>query len=122
MNRCCREKKNVHCGICDEFPCPRVSNMGEFSDLHTNHAKEKTCKFISTEGFKIWYSTYIERADLLTEALEKYNDGRMKRYLCELFIQQDIGTIKKIMKEAETLDGTQKEIGRLFKELVKRVI
>ena len=72
--------------------------MGEFSDLHTDHAKEKNCRKIAETGFEQWYQEYEKKADLLTIALERYNNGRMKRYLCELFIQQDLKTLEEITR------------------------
>lgn len=96
--------------------------MGDFSDLSTNNAKERNSLHIASDGFEHWYEEYIERADLLTMALERYNNGRMKRYLCELFIQRDIVILREIMTLAESLNGTPKEIGKEFQEIVQRVL
>lgn len=103
--RCCKENKLNHCYLCEDFPCPQLSKMGDFRDLNTNNVKERTCRRVTSEGFKHWYVEYAERTDLLTLALERYNDGLMKRFLCKLFIQKDIGTLRKIMNLAETLNG-----------------
>jgi hypothetical protein len=96
--------------------------MGDFSDLNTNHVKERTCSIIAVSGFEFWYREYEERANLLTAALERYNNGRMKRFLCELFIQQDIGTLRDIMHKAEALSGNAKEIGKAFQKIVKSTL
>lgn len=120
--RCCKEKKMIQCGLCEEFPCERLGKMGDFSDLSTNHAKERNSRRIATEGYEKWYVEYKERADLLTLALARYNNGRMKRYLCELFIQQNIEILRKIMLLAEPLNGTQKERGKAFQGIVESVL
>lgn len=61
--------------------------------------------------------------DLLTVALERYNNGRMKRYLCELFLQQDLDTLRRIMARAEALEGADsKELGRAFQALVGEML
>lgn len=96
--------------------------MGDFSDLNTNHAKERTCAAVASSGFDAWYADYAERADLLTVALSKYNDGRMKRFLCELFIQRDIAALRRIMEQAEALNGTPKEKGKAFRAIVEEHI
>jgi hypothetical protein len=96
--------------------------LGDFSDLNTNHVKQRTCSFVAAFGFEAWYREYVERADLLTTALERYNNGRMKRYLCELFIQRDIEVLREIMNRAEALSGSPKDIGNAFQELVKSVL
>ncbi len=120
--RCCKEKKMIQCGLCEDFPCERLGKMGDFSDLSTNHAKERNSRRIAAEGYEKWYVEYKERADLLTLALDRYNNGRMKRFLCELFIQQDIEVLRKIMLLAEPLNGTQKERGKAFQGIVESVL
>jgi GNAT superfamily N-acetyltransferase len=91
--------------------------MGDFSDLNTNHVKERTCSAIAASGFESWYREYEERADLLTAALERYNNGRMKRFLCELFIQQDIESCVILCTRPKRCPGAQKESGKHFKRL-----
>lgn len=122
VHHCCLDKKIGHCGKCDEYPCVRLGKMGDFSDLYTNNVKKRTCNTVACIGFEVWYKEYTERADLLTVALEKYNDGRMKRYLCELFIVKDIVVLREIMKRAEALIGEPKEIGKAFKLISDEVI
>lgn len=117
VHHCCRKKQLEQCGLCKEFICERLGKMGEFSDLHTDHAKEKNCRKIAEMGFEQWYQEYEKKADLLTIALERYNNGRMKRYLCELFIQQDLKTLEEIMRQAESLSGDAKEVGKAFQKL-----
>lgn len=122
VHRCCRGKGLAHCGMCAVFPCAFLGKMGDFSDLQTNHVKERTCKTVAKEGFAVWYGEYTERAELLDLALERYNDGHMKRFLCELFIQQDIETLRGVMKRAELLCGSPKEIGKAFRQLVESIL
>ena len=117
--RCCRERGLAHCGECAQFPCARLGKMGDFRDLNTGRVKQRTCAFIAEHGFDAWYRNYAERAELLTEALEKYNDGRMKRFLCELFIQHDLDMLRALMRRARSISGTPKEAGKAFRELVQ---
>ncbi|MEA4964705.1 MAG: DUF3795 domain-containing protein [Oscillospiraceae bacterium] len=117
VHRCCRERALAHCGTCEAFPCVRLGKMGDFSDLNTNHVKQRTCAAVASAGFDAWYAEYTERAELLTIALARYNDGRMKRFLCELFIQRDILTLREIMRRAENLSGTPKENGKAFRSI-----
>lgn len=69
-----------------------------------------------------WYAEYQRKAGLLNIALENYNNGRMKRYLCELFINNDIEKIELIMKQASLLKGSRKEVSLKFKDLVKSIL
>lgn len=122
VHHCCREKKLSHCGLCTEFPCVKLGKMGDFSDLNTNHVKERTCKIIAEQGFEAWYQDYRERVVLLSMALERYNNGRMKRYLCQLFIQQDMKTLKEIMRQAGQLSGSPKELGMAFQKITEESV
>jgi len=97
--------------------------MGDFRDLDTGRVKERTCQAVAAEGLPAWLAEYEEKVDLLTVALERYNNGRMKRYLCELFLQQDLGTLRRIMARAEALEGADsKELGRAFQALVREML
>ena len=74
-------------------------------------------------GLPAWLAEYEEKADLLTLALERYNNGRMKRYLCELFLQQDLGALRRIMTRAETLEESDpKARGKAFQALVREML
>lgn len=122
VHRCCREKGLDHCGSCPDFPCVRLGKMGDFRDLNTGHVKQRTCAAVSAEGFDAWYAAYCEKADLLTGALERYNDGRMKRYLCELFIQRPLPVLREILLRAAALIGTPREIGKDFRRMADAVL
>ena len=109
VHRCVREKGLDHCGQCGDFPCPKLGKMGDFRDLDTGRVKERTCRAVAAEGLPAWLAEDEEKADLLTVALERYNNGRMKRYLCELFLQQDLDTLRRIMAR----DGIDEGYARL---------
>jgi len=119
VHRCCKEKKLSHCGLCADFPCRRLGSMSDFRDLSTNHVKERTCRGIAAAGFAPWYRDYCERADLLTEALTRYNNGRLKRYLCELFICEELPALRGIMEEAKELCGDPKELAKPFQAIAR---
>lgn len=120
--KCCKEKNLLHCALCKEFPCDKVMKIGDFSDLNTNEHYSKVCYCISENGFDFWYQEYMERKVLLTTALEKYNNGRMKRYLCELFMREELIVLRKIMEKAKELTGTQKEVSLGFKRIAEDII
>ena len=105
------------------LPLPEAGEDGDFRDLDTGRVKERTCRAVAAEGLPAWLAEYEEKADLLTVALERYNNGRMKRYLCELFLQQDLDTLRRIMARAEALEGADsKELGRAFQALVGEML
>ena len=93
--------------------------MSDFRDLNTNGVKNRTCTTVAKAGFAAWYSDYCERADLLSQALSRYNNGRLKRYLCELFICEELPALRCIMEEAKALSGSPKELGKAFQEIAQ---
>lgn len=120
--KCCKGKNILHCALCEEFPCAEVKKIGDFSDLNTNEHYTKVCHCISEKGFEVWYQEYEVRKALLMIALEKYNNGRMKRYLCELFMREDLIVLQEIMKAADKLTGTPKECSSQFKSLADNIV
>lgn len=122
VHHCCCQKKLKHCSFCSEYCCSKLGKMNDFSDLNTNHVKGRTSQSILEKNFDSWYFDYCKKADLLTIALEKYNDGRMKRYLCELFIQNEIDVLREIMNKAKNLSGSPKENGKNFKVIVENIL
>lgn len=120
--KCCREKQILHCALCKEYPCDKVKKIGDFSDLDTNGHYNRVCRCILERGFVFWYQEYAERKALLMTALEKYNNGRMKRYLCELFMREDMETLREIMGKADCLTGAPKECSSKFKCIVDSII
>ena len=93
--------------------------MSDFRDLNTGNAKQRTCAFVSERGFDAWYTEYAERADMLTEALAKYNNGRMKRFICEIFIQRELTELRVLMQRAREITGEPKEAGKEFRKLAE---
>ena len=121
IHRCCREKGLDHCGLCGEYPCPRLQKMGDFSDLCTGRVWERDCARIAREGMEPWSRDYRERDRLLTEALARYNNGRMKRYLCELFIARELSFLRELLTRAGSLTGDQKSRGKAFRALAEEL-
>lgn len=120
--KCCKTNNLSHCALCDDYPCTKCAALKEFNCLNTDGVWIRTVSEIQSEGFEKWYSVYNRKAELLNVALEKYNNGKMKRYLCELFINNDISKIEQIMDKATSLTGTQKEISNEFRNLVCQII
>lgn len=120
--KCCKNNNLSHCAICNKYPCKKCASLKEFNCLNTDSAWLRTVSTIQSKSFDIWYDEYQRKAELLDFALEHYNNGRMKRYLCELFIINDIEIIELIMKQASLLTGDKKELSVKFKELVENVL
>ena len=104
------------------MPCARLGRMGGFRDLNTGRANQRTCAAVASSGFEAWHADYVQRAHLLTKALERYSNGRMKRFLCELFLQQELPVLQELMCRAEALTGDLKERSTAFRALASAIL
>ena len=115
---CCSEKGHLSCGQCEKYPCDKIANMAEFKGFHTNKVWLSICEEIRQQGLENWYPQYEERCLLLEEALAQYNNGRMKNFLCKLFIERDLDELKVLMRQAaEVQSESPKESFKRFMEL-----
>ncbi len=121
VHKCLRKSEGIHCACCDEYPCKLLFPMNDFSDLNTGKIKERSGACIRSKGFLKWFTSYARKADLLTTALNRYNDGRMKRYLCELFLQNELDKLECIIEEASHLNGEPKSMAKSFKEIAEKI-
>lgn len=120
--KCCKNRNLAYCAVCNEYPCKKCASLKEFNCLNTDSAWLRTVSMIQSRGFEKWYDEYQSKAELLTFALEHYNNGRMKRYLCELFINNELEKLELIMAKASLLTGSKKEISLKFKELTLNIL
>lgn len=96
---------------------PGLSLSAAWQNERLPRSEHRPCE--AAQGFDVWYRDYAEKAVLLTDALRKYNDGRMKRFLCELFIGRDLDTLQTLMHRAGSIAGTPKDVGKAFRALVE---
>lgn len=120
--KCCKKGNVLHCALCPKYPCNKCKKLKEFNCLDSKSAWLQICAVVREKGFDNWYGEYQRKAELLDIALEKYNNGKMKRFLCELFIQNDINRLEELMKQAELLVGSKKEICQQFKKIAEQTM
>lgn len=119
--KCCKNKRLIHCALCDEYPCKKCVSLKEFASLNTDGVWFRTASLIKSVGFDEWFNQYQRKVNLLEFALEHYNNGKMKRWLCELFINNDINKLELIMDKASLLTGSRKDICLGFKKIVEQL-
>lgn len=119
--KCCKKNNIKHCASCPQHPCINCQNLKEFNCLNTGGIWLKTCHAIKINGFEQWYINYSRKAKLLEIALQKYNNGRMKKYLCGIFIDTDLAKLECLMREAESFSGYKKDICIYFRRLINKI-
>lgn len=119
----CNKKNNIeHCALCSQYPCIKCQQLKEFNCLNTGGVWLKTCREIEVNGFEYWYKNYAKKAELLDKALQKYNNGRMKKYLCSIFINAKPDKLEQLMQEAELFDGNKKDSCLHFIQLISKIV
>ncbi|MFX1340918.1 MAG: DUF3795 domain-containing protein [Promethearchaeota archaeon] len=63
VKECCIEKKVKNCGKCDDYPCPKIQNAFNITEINV----EKFKKILSKENYEIFRKAYF----LKKENLEK---------------------------------------------------
>jgi len=93
---CCQRKGIEFCSDCEEFPCAKYDNWGEYDSFisHRNHVPDmEKAKRIGIDAYIV---EQTEKVGILSELLKCYNDGRRKTFLClavNLLELQDIKTV-----------------------------
>ncbi len=118
--KCFKKREVLHCALCLEYPCGKCKKLKEFNCLDSKNAWLQICTVVREKGFDHWYQEYQRKVELLDIALDKYNNGRMKRFLCELFIQNDIDKLEELLKRAELFVGSKNEICKQFKIIAEQ--
>ena len=63
VKECCIEKNIINCGKCVDYPCPKIENAFEITNINI----EKFKKILSKEDYEIFQKAYF----LKKENLEK---------------------------------------------------
>ena len=120
---CCQKKNIEICSECKESPCTKITKMNEFPSFNTNKVWEKNILDIQRIGYDEWMKVYNKKVELIFLALEKYNAGRSKQFICKLFMLNEVSVLEKIMAQAEKIaTDDKKERAKYFKKLVESMV
>lgn len=119
---CCTKKKLNGCWECGEYPCTRLTHRKNFKGIYSQDTWLQTCEMIRSKGLDAWYREYAEKSDMIEQMLTRYNNGRLKSFICNLFMNNDLATLKRVAAEGEKIPyKSPSETGPLFREAVERM-
>ena len=121
---CCQRKGLEYCFLCDEFPCEKYDGA-DLTDSFITHKNQfldmEKAKLTGVESYKAELDSKIA---ILEDLLQKYDDGRRKRFFClavNLFDLHDIKTVmEKIASESNLESHIKDKAGtavRLIEEM-----
>ena len=109
----CSQRKGIeYCFLCDEFPCEKYDGADAFDSFisHKNQFKDlDKAKAIGLDGYM---AEQKEKAEILRDLLNNYNDGRQKSFFCTAVNLLDLQDIRNVMiqiKKDTTPDEPVKE-------------
>lgn len=121
--RCCGKKNIKICSECKESPCTKITKMNEFPSFNTDKVWEKNLLHIQRIGYESWIKEYEKKVELIIYALEKYNAGRSKQFICKLFMLNEVSVLEKIMAQAEKITtDDKKEAAKQFRKIVESMV
>ena len=106
---CCVKKKGVEvCALCEEFPCTRFKDVGNYDSFVTYRNVMITLDFIKKHGIEKYYSKQKERMALLVSMLETFNDGRKKSFYCIACSLLSVEGLKNALTQALSITKEKK--------------
>lgn len=121
--KCTVSKNAASCSVCPESPCSRLTEMKEFKNLDSGRVWLRNLEEMNTAGNGAFFEEYAERTGLFNEAMRRFDDGRMKNFMCRLFMTQNMETLRHIMLESGKIeDADRKESAKKFRELSEILI
>lgn len=102
-----------YCFQCASYPCEKYEGIDEFDSFITHQKRQMDFQRAGKIGIELYNAEQKQKADILHELLENYNDGRRKSFYCtavNLLDLEDVKTvIEKIHQELKPDEGNLKE-------------
>ena len=124
----CNQKKDIeYCIECDDFPCNKYDGWGDSDSFITHRNFRTDMEKAKIIGIDAYIAEQNEKVGILSELLEKYNDGRRKTFYClavNLLELEDINTVMdqitvEIKPEASLKEKTSAVV-RLFEVMAAK--
>lgn len=81
--KCSLEHERIeYCNQCESFPCEKYPGEDEFDSFITYRNRYRDFEKLKKIGVKAYQMEQSEKAAILNELLENYNDGRKKTLFC----------------------------------------
>lgn len=89
----------AYCTQCVEFPCQKYQDIDCYDSFITHQNRRKDLKKLQTYGVEAYHAEQREKAAILTELLQQYNDGRRKTLFCTAVNLLELDGLKAVMTQ-----------------------
>lgn len=89
--------KIAYCNQCESFPCEKYSGEDEYDSFITYCNRYRDFEKLKKNGVKAYQEEQREKAAILKELLENYNDGRKKTFFCLAVNLLELDDLRKVM-------------------------
>ncbi len=89
--------KIAYCNQCESFPCEKYSGEDEYDSFITYRNRYRDFEKLKKIGVKAYQEEQREKAAILKELLENYNDGRKKTFFCLAVNLLELNDLRKVM-------------------------
>jgi hypothetical protein len=122
---CCVKKRLLEtCADCNDFPCYRLKTENAGYDSFVTHRKIfPNLDFIKANGVELFVDLQQVRMDILTDFLQKSDDGRSKSFYCISCALLPMDTLRDLHRFMDSLDDSQdiKERCKRLKEAIQAI-
>lgn len=81
--RCGREHGcPEYCFQCGEYPCEKYDSVMEYDSFLPHRNMRRDMERAKSGGMEVYQAELEEKAEILQELLDNYNDGRRKTFSC----------------------------------------
>ena len=94
---CCRRHEVDYCGLCGEYPCARYDGAAKYDSFITHQNQMINFEKVKEIGFTAYRVELNQKAALLSELLNRFDDGRRKGYFCLAINLLELEDIESVM-------------------------
>ena len=103
LARCSIEHGAIeYCFQCGEYPCEKYDRLDAYDSFITHQRQKKDLQKAQQIGIENYTAEQVEKGKILTDLLDRYNDGRKKTRFCLAVNLLELDELTGIVRQADT--------------------
>ena len=96
--RCSMEHGGIeYCFQCGKYPCEKYEGIDEFDSFITHQKRRTDFERAEEAGIDFYNAEQKQKAEMLCDLLDHYNDGRRKSFYCTAVNLLDLDDVRAVM-------------------------
>ena len=97
--RCSMEHGGIeYCFQCGKYPCEKYEGIDEFDSFITHQKRRTDFERAEEAGIDFYNAEQKQKAGMLCDLLDHYNDGRRKSFYCTAVNLLDLDDVRAVME------------------------